>query len=165
VFDTVSKLGEAFESIFSPLVAEHWHSWTEAELGSTYSKDETTHKAFLHTLVADIGVAKGRCFRGFAAPWPIQNKQDNEQSFVSSTLIKQALHSRGLFLSKQGYMGVARYDVKEGDKICILHGGQVPFVLRQKGKYYQFKGECYVHGLMNGEGMEYPMVWQDFAFC
>jgi len=27
-----------------------------------------------------------------------------------------------------------------------------------------FEGECYIHGLMDGEGMSYPRVWQDFAF-
>ncbi|OCK98437.1 uncharacterized protein K441DRAFT_450918, partial [Cenococcum geophilum 1.58] len=59
--------------------------------------------------------------------------------------------SRGFFLSKQGYIGLARYDVREGDKICILHGGQVPFILRQEGRYHVFKGECYIYGLMNGE--------------
>jgi Heterokaryon incompatibility protein (HET) len=162
-FDSVSNLGEAFTCPFSSSIIRLWHSWTETELGSTYHKKETTHEAFLHTLVADIGTVKRRCVRGFAAPWPIQNKQDTEDSFISSSLIKLALNSRGFFLSKQGYMGVARYDVTEGDRICILHGGQVPFILRQEGRYHLFKGECYVHGLMDGEGMKYPKVWQDFA--
>jgi Heterokaryon incompatibility protein (HET) len=162
-FDSVSNLGEAFTCPFSSSIIGLWHSWIETELGSTYHKKETTHEAFLHTLVADIGIVKGRCVRGFAAPWPIQNKLDTEDSFTSSSLIKLALNSRGFFLSKQGYMGVARYDVTEGDRICILHGGQVPFILRQEGTYHLFKGECYVHGLMDGEGMKYPKVWQDFA--
>lgn len=60
-------------------------------------------------------------------------------------------------------MELARYDVAQGGKICALHGGRVPFVLRQDAGYHLFKGECYVHGLMDGEGMKYPWVWQDFA--
>lgn len=60
-------------------------------------------------------------------------------------------------------MGVARYDVTEGDRTCLLYGGQVPFILRREGRYHLFKGECYVHGLMDGEGMRYPKVWQDFG--
>lgn len=92
-FDTISNLGEAFACPFSPSVIRMWHSWTEAELGSTYHRKETTHEAFLHTLVADIGIVEGRCMRGFAAPWPIQNKQDTKDSFISSSLIKQALNS------------------------------------------------------------------------
>lgn len=164
VFDAVSKIGEDFACPFNPSIIKQWHSWTETELGSTCHKNETTHEAFLSTLVADIGIVKRRCLRGFAAPWPIQTKQDTEDSFISNSLIKQALNSRGFFLSKQGYMGVARYDVNERDIICILHGGQVPFILRQEGRYHLFRGECYVHGLMDGEGMRYPTVWQDFAF-
>ena len=58
---------------------------------------------------------------------------------------------------------MARYDVTEGDRTCLLHGGQVPFILQREGRYHLFKGECYVHGLMDGEGMRYPKVWQDFA--
>ena len=37
----------------------------------------------------------------------------------------------------------------------ILNGGGVPFLLRPEDKSkgaYRFVGECYVHGLMNGEG-------------
>lgn len=162
-FDTVLNLGEAFACPFGPSIIRLWHSWIETKLGSMYHRKETTHKAFLRTLVADIDIKKGRCVRGFAAPWPIQNKQDTEDSFISSSLIKMALNSRGFFLSKQGYMGLARYDVTEGDRICILHGGQVPFILRQEGRYHLFKGECYIHGLMDGEGMRYPKVWQNFA--
>ena len=73
------------------------------------------------------------------------------------------LNSRGFFLSKQGYIGLARYDVREGDQIYILHGGQVPFILRQEGRYHVIKGECYIHDLRDGESMRYPRVWQDFA--
>ena len=164
-FDTVSDLGEAFDHILSLLILEPWHSWALTKLGTRYHQKETTHDAFLHTLVADIGVVEGQCSRGFSAPWPVQNEQNTEASFVSSSLIRMALSPRGFFLSKQGYMGVARYDVKKGDRICILHGGQVPFVLRQEGSHYEFKGECYVHGLMDGEGMRYPKIWQDFALC
>lgn len=60
-------------------------------------------------------------------------------------------------------MGLAWYDVTGGDGICILHGRQVPFILRQEGEYHLLKGECYVHSLMDGEGMRYPKVWQDLA--
>jgi len=110
----------------------------------------------------DIGQVQRRCVRGFAVSWPIQDELDTEISFISGSILKMVLDSRGFFLSKQGYIGLARYEVREGDKICILHGGQVPFILRQEGRYHVFKGECYIYGLMNGEGMSYPRVWQDF---
>lgn len=44
---------------------------------------------------------------------------------------------------------------KVGDAVHVLHGGVVPFVLTQGkgGRGYRLVGECYVHGMMNGEAM------------
>jgi hypothetical protein len=41
---------------------------------------------------------------------------------------------------------------KEGDIICVLFGGEVPFVLRRLADgYHAVVGECYVDGIMDGE--------------
>jgi len=37
--------------------------------------------------------------------------------------------------------------------VCVLFGGKTPFCLRPWGHGYLLVGECYVHGLMNGEAM------------
>ena len=44
--------------------------------------------------------------------------------------------------------------MKPGDIICVLFGGKMPFCLRPWGDCYLLVGECYVHGLMNGEAMK-----------
>jgi len=164
VFDTVSKLGENFADPLSASKIQAWYSWVGEQLGSTYPTGESTEEAFLHTLVADIQIREGRSARGFAASWPIRHDLGNaDESAIPGVFISMALHNRGMFLSSEGYMGLARFDVIEGDKICILHGGHVPFILREESHYYLFKGECYVHGLMDGEGMRYPKVWQQFS--
>jgi hypothetical protein len=41
--------------------------------------------------------------------------------------------------------------MKEGDTICILFGGKMPFVLRSVGSSCRLVGECYCHGLMKDE--------------
>lgn len=47
------------------------------------------------------------------------------------------------------------HDSKVGDRICIFKGGSVPFVVRENvSGYYQLVGECYIHGIMDGEAME-----------
>jgi len=39
-----------------------------------------------------------------------------------------------------------------GDKVFVLMGGDLPFVLRPiGGNFYAFGAECYVHGVMDGE--------------
>lgn len=42
-----------------------------------------------------------------------------------------------------------------GDQVCILFGGNTPFVLRPCNEYYQLVGECYIHGMMDGEAMAF----------
>ncbi|KAL6411200.1 hypothetical protein AUP68_04900 [Ilyonectria robusta] len=42
-----------------------------------------------------------------------------------------------------------------GDVVAVLYGGRTPVVLRQRpeGDGWTLVGECYVHGIMNGEAM------------
>ena len=57
-------------------------------------------------------------------------------------------------------LGLAPESVKEGDQICIVYGCSVPVVLRKikyptpednDKHYYILIGECYIHGMMDGE--------------
>lgn len=56
-----------------------------------------------------------------------------------------------LFLTKGGWIGKGPMSTKPGDEIWIVPGGEVPFVLRPKGKNFIYIGHCYVHGIMGGE--------------
>ncbi|KAJ9602679.1 hypothetical protein H2200_012873 [Cladophialophora chaetospira] len=57
------------------------------------------------------------------------------------------------FISPNGFFGLASSRARYTDKIVVLLGASVPFVLRQVGKKYLLVGEVYVHGLMNGEAV------------
>ena len=50
-----------------------------------------------------------------------------------------------------GYVGLAPRGIRQGDVVAILEGGNVPFVLRQRGPYWEVVGACYVHGVMFGQ--------------
>ena len=58
------------------------------------------------------------------------------------------------------FLGLAPMKAKPGDLICILYGCSVPVVLRSfsspetHDQYYEFIGECYVHGLMEAEAFD-----------
>ncbi|KAF8849154.1 hypothetical protein BDZ45DRAFT_244837 [Acephala macrosclerotiorum] len=56
-----------------------------------------------------------------------------------------------LCISKEGYIGMAFDRTQPADKIALLSGGPLPFVLRPHGEHYQIFGACYVHGIMDGE--------------
>ena len=42
-----------------------------------------------------------------------------------------------------------------GDRVCVLFGGQVLYLLRTKSGdvEHEFIGECYVHGNVDGEAV------------
>ena len=67
------------------------------------------------------------------------------------------VHKMRPFMTEKGYVGVGPEHLFEGDMICILLGGTVPFVLRPhptKQDGYRVVGEAYVYGIMDGEYME-----------
>lgn len=51
-------------------------------------------------------------------------------------------------------MGLGPGDVEAGDVVCVVRGSRVPVVLRPvagKESVYRLVGDCYVHGIMDGE--------------
>ncbi|KAH7138681.1 hypothetical protein B0J11DRAFT_515088 [Dendryphion nanum] len=62
---------------------------------------------------------------------------------------------RRAFISKEGRIGFGHISVQEGDGIYLLSGGRTPFILRPvaDGESFEFLGESYLHGVMNGEAV------------
>lgn len=68
---------------------------------------------------------------------------------------------RSIFSTKNHRVGVGPMGAQEGDLVCILKGGNLPFILRQNTStvetpHAQFTlvGTAYVHGVMDGEIMQ-----------
>ena len=64
--------------------------------------------------------------------------------------------NRRLLISVKGMLGMAPIKAKKGDVICVLFGCSVPLLLRQRHSQeeYEFIGECYLDGYMNGEALD-----------
>ncbi|KAH8594437.1 heterokaryon incompatibility protein-domain-containing protein [Bisporella sp. PMI_857] len=60
------------------------------------------------------------------------------------------------FITQQGYIGRGPPSLQQGDQVCVLFGGRVPFILRKDKEVEEFQlvGEAYVHGIMKGEAMQ-----------
>ena len=65
---------------------------------------------------------------------------------------------RLLFVTEKGRIGLGSFRVKKGDTVSCVAGAPVPFVLRkvsseeeEDGLAFKLMGECYVHGIMDGE--------------
>ncbi|KAL1645065.1 hypothetical protein SLS61_008498 [Didymella pomorum] len=65
--------------------------------------------------------------------------------------LQSTVKNRRFVVTKRGYIGIANDDVRRGDKVCLLHGGRMPVILRQVEENFAFFGEAYVHGMMQGE--------------
>lgn len=64
-----------------------------------------------------------------------------------------------VFVTGEEYVGRSQPGLMRGDEVWIVEGAKTPFVLREyhyTGKRMKTRtvvGDCYVHGLMKGEGM------------
>jgi hypothetical protein len=90
-----------------------------------------------------------------------------EKSFVSRTHDTIAPHrmARRLMTARQGFVGMAPARAKDGDAICVLYGCSVPVILRRRDdreRTWEFIGECYMHGFMNGEALDSGRSAEEF---
>lgn len=59
---------------------------------------------------------------------------------------------RKVFVTHRGFIGLGPAEVETGDVVCILFGGNLPYVVRHLGEdRFTLMGPSYVHGIMNGE--------------
>lgn len=63
--------------------------------------------------------------------------------------------SRSIFMTDHGHLGMATNNIRGGDIVTLLLGGELPLILRpvEGVDIYTFVGECYLHGFMDGEGL------------
>ncbi|OIW28894.1 hypothetical protein CONLIGDRAFT_577459, partial [Coniochaeta ligniaria NRRL 30616] len=60
---------------------------------------------------------------------------------------------RAKFDTVGGLVGLGPEAAREGDVLCVLHGADMPFLIRQKKAGYVLVGECYVRDLMRGQAV------------
>ena len=81
-------------------------------------------------------------------------------------VIRSAYTMRRYFKTDTKYMGLTAYGAMPGDEVFVLLGSSTPFALRPLGEAaveglgdrpcYTVIGECYVHGIMDGELVKKP---------
>ncbi len=63
------------------------------------------------------------------------------------------------FITRMGYFGIGPADTEPGHTVCLLNGGQPPYVVRRVDTRCRLLGEWYIHGIMGGETL--PLLWPE----
>lgn len=167
VLDTISEVGLVCDSSLAEAGFRIEESWRPSNVEQVYQfTGESLDQAFNRTVMADIGRANLRSdselSRGFAMDWSLvsgdASTMSSEQRMRRVWMLvdmKLSSFGRRFFRTTSGLMGLAPAAAEIDDIVCSLFGGQVLHVLRPiVGEHYEFMGECYVHGMMDGEAVE-----------
>jgi hypothetical protein len=166
VLDRIVRVSSVCEWNLAARGLDTERSWIPVNADKLYFTGETLMEAFNRTLVADIGRKSTRSdsdlSRGFAIDWDFLRQDRNgmtaeERQRQSWMLVdtKMTTFGRRLFETSRGFIGLGPPAAQLDDQICLLLGGQVLYVLRAcEDGYAEFVGECYVHGMMDGQACE-----------
>jgi hypothetical protein len=89
-------------------------------------------------------------------PWRVTPKyMEAYQKSVKS--LRYAIAGRSICRTRNGYLGLVHEASQIGDHVYAFLGCQVLYTLRRSGLRHGFEyiGECYLHGLMDGEAMRF----------
>ena len=94
-------------------------------------------------------------------------REINPMILTQNTQFVSALNflGRRICRIRDGLIGLCPVASQANDQIWLLENAAVPFILRPLPgyEYYQLVGECYVHGIMQGElmddGLEFSSIF------
>ena len=81
---------------------------------------------------------------------------------------KAAVRNRIFGVTAKRYMGLLPRGTQIGDLVCVFNGAPTPCVLRRRldNDGYLLLGECYVHGIMDGEILQMESIeWRDIVIA
>jgi hypothetical protein len=174
--DTVKSVSSICDSNLSEAGLTLEKTWRDSMPQREYINGESVQEAFDRVIVADI-VREREPYanlysRGHRVVWTlIENEPlllDSGQNMSRNFLqvaIKQTTFGRRIFWTGQGYLGIGPASMAEGDIICVFFGGHVLYVLRAADSgLYEYIGDCYIHGLMDGEVFARERVLEEQFF-
>ncbi|KAI0967116.1 hypothetical protein F4678DRAFT_446588 [Xylaria arbuscula] len=134
-----------------------WEDYMEWKFEITANEEDDNNIGPYHKLIMSLfldgeGKMKRRVYKGLF-------------SGLYSRDLTRAHHSwcynRRFFISEEERYGWGVDGTLPNDKVAIIHGCDFPFLLREAGDgTYKIVGDCYIHGLMEGEalGDEYKEI-------
>jgi hypothetical protein len=134
-------------------------NWVEIALegDNIYVTGCTKTEALQHTICANLKWTDDNdLVRGGFFSWPdsVPGQEWSATTVELSSIAKQVTQHRRLVKTSTAYLGIASHDTLPGDIVCILFGGSTLMILRPVNDHFLLVGECYVHGIMDGEALE-----------
>lgn len=142
-----------------------------------YIRGESVCEAFDRTIVTDVVQEEephdNLYRRDHRVDWfllegdaLLLDEGDMRRRHLLEVSVNRVTYGRRMFWTDRGYLGIGPASMAEHDIICLFFGGQVLYVLRDAGLgVYECVGECYVHGLMDGEALTFAEKLQDHTFA
>ena len=148
----------AFRNILSMLIKIHIKTRPDDEVAQGYSNTDLI--ANLDNFTNLTPQAAAHLEHSLAVLAPARRSDDELPNHIDKAfwyVFLGVARNRQFCVTKRGYIGWVPNASEKGDRICLLTGGQVPYVVRPHKKKkgdWTFLGEAYVHGLMKGEAMK-----------
>ena len=139
-----------------------------------YDKEDVLWRALLANTIRP-GLCAREEYRQFFESWLLIHRQPAangsndgkinksiwDEAWMFNAAFSDAMDTRVIFTTKRGLIGIGPPYIQAGDLLCIIIGAQTPFLVRKRmspisekaAPVYELVGDCYVHGLMNGEGL------------
>jgi Heterokaryon incompatibility protein (HET) len=159
----IIAVAEPFSVNTHPRISQRIREMDEAE--GLVAQDGDTHplNTMLRVLCADLSVYDeenpNSRWNSTSYHWYLQEMVAEAESGGNSKKRKLAYIvgrnalAKYIILTSDQTLGLAPDISEPGDVIALLLGGEVPIVLRPKNGKYIFIGECFVDGMMDGEGL------------
>ena len=94
-----------------------------------------------------------------------QSSYNHHSRLEFTSTVCTALDNRSFFITEDDKFGTGPPHMEAGDEVWVLLGSRVPFILRpitnvkkeSRSNAYNFIGDCYLHGFMDGEALDVGM--------
>jgi hypothetical protein len=138
-------------------VAQDWADWLEG-----VQPPNSTKEALRHVMVADcyrnaVDIGTRGCKASVGT-----GVQTLSTGRMDITGPHPATFRRRLVLTEKNHLGLTAEHVERGDRVVILMGGQLPFILRKVDSHYVLIGEAYIHGIMDGQAQDEESKTEEF---
>jgi hypothetical protein len=145
-------LDKLWDLIIAANVLHSTPGWPILDIDETYAlTGETMWEAYHGTAVVDAPQTPE-----FMARESSRSKGDHlvcasGAELSKNTAMYEAVISRCLARTGNGFIGLVPAEAREGDVLYLLKDGKVVYALREDSEHHLFIGESYVHSLMYGE--------------